>query len=73
MLMFLGSAVGWTFSSVDNAGKDEEKEKAIREVAVGFQNAIVEAKPRPTGQKCNCNAIFDGLIKRHVEQHKSEH
>ena len=68
MLMFLGSAAGWTFSSVDNAEKDELTEAMKSQIEV-----LVDYKPRAKNQTCNCNAIFDGLIKRHVKQHKEDH
>jgi len=68
MLMFLGSAVGWTVTSVDNAEKDELTEAMKDQIEV-----LVDYKPRAVNQKCNCNAIFSNLIKKHVKQHKEDH
>ena len=72
MLLFLGSAAGWTFTSIESTEKDELTEAMKDQIEV-----LVDYKPEPVpigrGKGCNCNAIFDGLIKRHVEQHKSEH
>ena len=72
ILLLIGSSVGWSFSAVDNTEKDELTEAMKDQIEV-----LVDYKPEPVpigrGKGCNCNAIFDGLIKRHVEQHKSEH
>jgi len=68
MLMFLGSAAGWTFSSVDSAEKDELTDAMRDQIEV-----LVDYKPRAVNQKCNCNAIFSGLIKKHIKQHKEDH
>jgi len=68
MLMFLGSAAGWTFSSVDNAEKDELTDAMKDQIEV-----LVDYKPRAVNQKCDCNAIFNNLIKKHEAKHRSEH
>jgi len=73
MLMFLGSAVGWTVTSVDNAEKDELTEAMKDQIEV-----LVDYKPEPVpigrGKGvCNCKAIFSNLIKKHEAKHRSEH
>ena len=68
ILLLIGSSVGWSFSAVDNTEKDELTEAMKDQIEV-----LVDYKPRPTGQKCNCNAIFSELIKQHIKQHKEDH
>jgi hypothetical protein len=70
ILLFLGSAAGWTASSVDNANKEDEKNKAIHEVTTGFQAVISETEPV---EPCDCEAIAKKLIKQHSINHRSEH
>ena len=70
IFLFMGSAVGWTVTS---STMEAEKNEAVRAVAIGFQNSITEPAKPIVGKKCDCNAIFDGLIKRHVKQHKEDH
>jgi len=68
MLLFMGSAVGWSFSSVDSMEKAE-----LTEAMKGTIETLVDYKPRAVDRKCNCNAIFSNLIKKHVKQHKEDH
>ncbi len=68
ILLFMGSAVGWGVTSIESTEKDELTEAMKDQIEV-----LVDYKPRAVNQKCNCNAIFDGLIKRHIKQHKEDH
>lgn len=68
ILLFLGSAAGWTFSGIESSEKDELTDAMRDQIEV-----LVDYKPRQVGQKCDCNAIFSGLIKKHIKQHKDEH
>jgi len=72
ILLFMGSAVGWSFSAVDNTEKDELTESMKEQIEV-----LVDYKPRAApkvgARRCNCNAIFSNLIKKHVKQHKEDH
>jgi len=66
LITFLGSALSYTVS--DNVEKDELTEAMKDQIEV-----LVDYKPRAVNQKCNCNAIFNGLIKKHIKQHKGDH
>ena len=68
ILLLVGSSVGWSFSAVENTEKDELTEAMKDQIEV-----LVDYKPRAVNQKCNCNAIFSSLIKKHVKQHKEDH
>jgi len=69
MLMFLGSAAGWTFSSVENAEKDELTEAMKSQIEV-----LVDYKPRDKKAiTCNCEDIARKLIKQHAARHKEDH
>jgi len=68
IFLFIGSAVGWTFSSVENAEKDELTNAMKDQIEV-----LVDYKPRAVNQKCNCNAIFSNLIKKHEKKHELDH
>ena len=68
ILLFVGSAVGWSFSSVDNTEKDELTEAMKDQIEV-----LVDYKPRAVNQKCNCNTIFNKLIQAHIKEHKGDH
>jgi len=66
IMTFLGSALSYTVA--DNVEKDELTEAMKDQIEV-----LVDYKPRAVNQKCNCNAIFSNLIKKHIKQHKEDH
>jgi hypothetical protein len=72
-LLFIGSAVGWSFSAVDNTEKDELTEAMKDQIEV-----LVDYKPKPApigrGQECsNCEKLVKRLINEHTIKHRSEH
>ena len=68
ILLLIGSSVGWSFSAVDNTEKDELTAAMKDQIEV-----LVDYKPRAVNQKCNCNAIFSNLIKKHEKKHELDH
>ena len=68
IFLFMGSAVGWGVTSIESAEKTELTKAMKDQIEV-----LVDYKPGAVNQKCNCNAIFSSLIKKHVKQHKTEH
>lgn len=58
----LTSAFGYVVN--DNWNKDEERNQAIREVAIGFQTAMVVSVPEPVIiTKDTCNLCMDEIRK----------
>jgi len=72
-LTALSSGITNASQYITNSDQEAEKNEAVRQVAIGFQNAIMEPAKPIIGNKCNCNAIFNGLIKKHIKQHKEDH
>ena len=71
ILLLIGSSVGWSFSAVDNTEKDELTAAMKDQI-----NVLVGYDPKSTAstkQSCDCNAIFNNLIKAHERKHRSEH
>ena len=70
MLMFLGSAVGWTFTGIESAEKDELTKAMKDQIEI-----LVDYDPKPRDKKtisCNCEAIARKLIKQHAARHKED-
>ena len=72
-LTALSSGITNASQYITNSDQEAEKNEAIREVAIGFQNAITEPVKPIAGKRCDCNAAIKRLISQHERQHKSDH
>jgi len=62
----MGVNLGQLFESQN---QEAEKIKAIREVAIGFQNAMIEIEPKEVVVKYNCNQCLNEVRRLRKEYH----
>lgn len=62
-LLFLGSALGWTFDNMEKTQEIEDTQKQVAAVA-NYYNPPEEPKKIIVKQKCNCKKLLNIHLKR---------
>jgi len=67
IFLFLASATGLSFSMASNTDLEAEKIKAVREVAEGFQAAMIEIEPKEVIVRPTCNPC-GSYLNQHIKE-----